>query len=79
MAPTSAYGRPGSPTRVPLNSEFIQGFKVGVSGRNVFTITDYSSYDPETSVKGGGGLSTNIEVAPFPSSRQFYLTLGFNF
>ena len=65
--------------RVPFTSEFIQGFKVGISGRNIFTLTDYSSYDPETSVKGGSGLSTNIEVAPFPSSKQFYLTLGFNF
>ena len=65
--------------RVPLNSDFVRGFKVGVSGRNIFTITDYSSYDPETSAKGGSGLSTNIEVTPFPSSRQFYLTLGFDF
>ncbi|MCP9237874.1 SusC/RagA family TonB-linked outer membrane protein [Lewinella sp. JB7] len=65
--------------RIPLESSVIRGLKVGVSGRNIFTITDYSSYDPETSVKGGSGLSTNIEVAPFPSSRQFYLHLGFDF
>ncbi|MBB4079969.1 TonB-linked SusC/RagA family outer membrane protein [Lewinella aquimaris] len=65
--------------RIPLNSDVIRGLKVGISGRNIFTITDYSSYDPETSVKGGSGLSTNIEVAPFPSSRQFYLHLGFDF
>ena len=65
--------------RVPLQSDFIRGLKVGISGRNIFTLTDYSSYDPETSAKGGGGLSTNIEVTPFPSSRQFYLNLGFDF
>lgn len=65
--------------RIPLQSDFIQGLKVGVSGRNIFTITDYSSYDPETSTKGGSGLSTNIEVTPFPSSRQFYFHLGVNF
>ncbi len=65
--------------RIPVESTFIQGLRVGVSGRNIFTITDYSSYDPETSVKGGSGLSTNLEVAPFPSSRQFYLNLGFDF
>ncbi|CAH1001617.1 TonB-dependent receptor SusC [Neolewinella maritima] len=65
--------------RVPLNSEVVQGLRIGVSGRNIFTITDYSSYDPETSVKGGSGLSTNLEVAPFPSSKQFYLNLGIDF
>jgi TonB-linked SusC/RagA family outer membrane protein len=65
--------------RLPVQSEFIQGVKIGVSGRNIFTITDYSSYDPETSTKGGSGLSTNIEVTPFPSSKQFYFHLGVNF
>ncbi|NJB86273.1 TonB-linked SusC/RagA family outer membrane protein [Lewinella marina] len=65
--------------RFPLDNKFIKGLKVGLSGRNIFTITDYSSYDPETSVKGGGGLSTNIEVAPFPSSKQFYLQIGLDF
>ena len=64
---------------VPLQSDFISGLKLGVSGRNIFTITDYSSYDPETSTKGGSGLSTNIEVTPFPSSKQFYFHLGVNF
>ena len=65
--------------RIPLNDGLFQGIRVGISGRNIFTITDYSSYDPETSVKGGSGLSTNLEVAPFPSSKQFYLNLGFDF
>lgn len=64
---------------IPLQSDFIEGIKVGVSGRNIFTLTDYSSYDPEVSAKGGAGLSTNIEVTPFPSSRQFYFHLGVNF
>ena len=64
---------------IPVQSRFIEGVKVGVSGRNVFTITDFSSYDPEVSTKGGSGLSTGIEVAPFPSSRQFYAHLSLTF
>ncbi|MBQ0735030.1 SusC/RagA family TonB-linked outer membrane protein [Aquimarina celericrescens] len=59
--------------------ETIEGIKIGVSGRNIFTITDYSSYDPEVSVNGGAGLSSGIEVTPFPSSRQFYFHLNVNF
>ena len=64
---------------IPITSDYFEGVKVGVSGRNIFTFTDYSSYDPEVSAKGGSGLSTNIEVTPFPSSRQFYFHLGVNF
>ncbi len=59
--------------------ETVEGVKLGVSGRNLFTITDYSSYDPEVSVNGGAGLSSGIEVAPFPSSKQFYFHLNVNF
>ena len=53
--------------------------KLGVSARNLFTITDYSSYDPEVSANGGAGLSSGIEVTPFPSSKQFYFHLNVNF
>ncbi len=57
----------------------IKGVKLGVSGRNIFTITDYTSYDPETSVNGGAGLSSGIEVTPFPTSTQVYFHLNVNF
>lgn len=57
----------------------VEGVKLGVSGRNIFTITDYSSYDPETSTNGGAGLSSGIEVTPFPSTKQFYFHLNVNF
>ena len=64
---------------LPLETRFLERVKVGVSGRNVFTLTDYSSYDPEVSTKGTTGLSTGVEVTPFPSSRQFYGHLSFTF
>ncbi|MDY8136852.1 SusC/RagA family TonB-linked outer membrane protein [Aquimarina sp. 2201CG5-10] len=62
-----------------FGEDLLDGVKFGVSGRNIFTITDYSSYDPEVSVNGGAGLSSGIEVTPFPSSRQFYFHLNVNF
>ncbi|MBP2833259.1 SusC/RagA family TonB-linked outer membrane protein [Aquimarina sp. U1-2] len=57
----------------------ISGIKLGVSGRNLFTITDYSSYDPEVSVNGGAGLSSGLEVTPFPSTKQYYFHVSVNF
>ncbi len=69
----------GAYYRIPLENQFVRGVKVGLSGRNIFTLTDYSGYDPEISAKGGAGLSTNVDVAPFPSSRQFYGHLALTF
>ena len=57
----------------------VSTWKIGVSARNPLTITDYSSYDPEVSTFGGQGLSSGVEVAPFPSSRQFYAHFLINF
>lgn len=53
--------------------------RLGVSGRNLLTFTNYSSYDPEVSTKGGSGLSSGAEVAPYPSTKQvyFHLSVGF--
>ena len=60
-------------------SEDITNIKLGLTGRNLLTITDYSSYDPETSVNGGAGLSSGIEVTPYPNSRQYLFSLNVNF
>ncbi len=59
--------------------EAVSTWKIGVSARNPITITDYSSYDPEVSTFGGQGLSSGVEVAPFPSSRQFFAHFMINF
>lgn len=73
------YYRLPSNTVKGLFGDVVEGVKLGFSGRNLFTITDYSSYDPEVSVNGGAGLSTGIEVTPFPSNRQVYFHLNVNF
>jgi hypothetical protein len=59
--------------------DLVENVKFGLSGRNLFTVSDYNSYDPEVSVNGGSGLSTGIEVTPFPSSKQVYFHLNVNF
>jgi hypothetical protein len=47
------------------------GLKVGFSGTNLINIFDYNSYDPEVSNFGSDGLSSQVEVNPFPSSKRF--------
>jgi outer membrane receptor protein involved in Fe transport len=53
--------------------------RVGVSGRNLIIISDYSSYDPEVSNFGTQAVGRSIEVNPFPSSRSLYFNLAFGF
>jgi TonB-linked SusC/RagA family outer membrane protein len=57
----------------------VSNVKLGVSARNLFTITDYTGYDPEVSTNGSAGLSSGIDVTPFPAARQFYFHLNVNF
>ncbi len=45
--------------------------KVGFSGTNLLNFFEYNSYDPEVSNFGSGGLSTGVEVTPFPSAKRF--------
>lgn len=53
--------------------------KFGISGNNLINIFDYRSYDPEVSNFGAGGLSSGVEVNPFPSSKRFDFHIIANF
>ncbi len=50
--------------------------RVGISGRNLITISPYSSYDPEVSNFGNRAIGRSIEVAPFPASRSYYFDIA---
>ena len=57
----------------------VSNVKVGLSGNNLINIFDYNSYDPEVSNFGGNGLSTGVEVTPFPSSKRYMFHLSAQF
>jgi TonB-linked SusC/RagA family outer membrane protein len=72
------YTVPVNLTDTFLNGAF-NSIKVGVSGNNILLWTDYESYDPEVSNFGNQPISSNIEVAPFPSSRRYFFHLALEF
>jgi hypothetical protein len=41
----------------------------------VFTFTNYSGLDPEVSNFGGQPIGRNYDVAPYPPSRSFWLSI----
>jgi TonB-linked SusC/RagA family outer membrane protein len=53
--------------------------RVSVSGRNLLLFTPSSMYDPEVSNYGPQAITRNIDLGPYPPSRQFFfsITAGF--
>jgi TonB-linked SusC/RagA family outer membrane protein len=76
---------------IPLpQNKYVRGLRVGVSANNWFTWTDYISYDPEvsnfgsntistTTSRGSNGVSTGVEVTPFPASKRMSFHVGVDF
>ncbi len=53
----------------------LTGGTISLSGRNLLTISNYSGLDPEVSNFGNQPIARNIDVAPYPPSRSFWLSL----
>jgi TonB-linked SusC/RagA family outer membrane protein len=51
---------------------------VRVAGRNLFTSTNYTGYDPETNLGGATGHSLGLDYFNQPQARSFVITLGLN-
>ncbi len=51
--------------------------KLGVSGRNLVMITDYTGYDPEVSQFGNVSIGRSVDTIPYPSSRSLYFNVAF--
>ena len=60
-------------------SSGIRGIRLGASATNLFTISPYRSYDPEASNFGNQPIAQGIEVAPYPSSKQYYFHFKIDF
>jgi TonB-linked SusC/RagA family outer membrane protein len=57
----------------------VESARITLSGRNLLTFTDYSGLDPEVSNFGNQPIARNIDVAPFPPSRSFWLSFDVGF
>lgn len=57
-------------------SKIIRSARVYVSAQNLFTITDYSGFDPEVNNQGQNNLNRGDDYDAYPRSRSF--TVGIN-
>lgn len=56
-----------------------QGARIELSGRNLKTWTNYRGLDPEVSNFGNAPLNRLWDLAPYPPSRQFFISIDANF
>ena len=52
--------------------------RVSLSGRNLFIISAYNGFDPEVN-NGGNFVARFVDLAPFPPSRSFFLSVDLGF
>jgi hypothetical protein len=53
--------------------------RIGLTGRNLLVFTDYFGYDPESSNFGSQAITRNIDLGPYPPSRNFSLNVSVGF
>ena len=56
-----------------------RSMRFNLSGRNLAIFSKYWSFDPEFSNFGNSNFNRFIDLAPFPSSRQFFFTVDLGF
>jgi TonB-linked SusC/RagA family outer membrane protein len=53
----------------------LRTLQLSLAGRNLLTFTGYSGLDPEVSNFGGQPIGRNFDVAPYPPSRSYWLSV----
>ncbi|MCF8378694.1 MAG: SusC/RagA family TonB-linked outer membrane protein [Bacteroidales bacterium] len=62
------------PEKIVRQTRFLQQASLGIFATNLFCITDFPQYDPETGMLNGSYIQKGIEAMSFPMTR----TYGFN-
>jgi len=57
----------------------VRDARLSLMGRNLLMFTPYSGHDPEVSNFGNQPIARNIDVAPFPPSRNFWVSFSLGF
>ncbi|TYZ08636.1 SusC/RagA family TonB-linked outer membrane protein [Hymenobacter lutimineralis] len=72
------YSVPAS-IRTSLFKDYIRSIRVGVSGNNLLTWTDYVGYDPEVSNFGSTSNFAQVDVSSYPNTRRMFFHLNLEF
>ncbi|WP_017259765.1 SusC/RagA family TonB-linked outer membrane protein [Pedobacter arcticus] len=64
---------------VPLKSKTLTALRVSVGANNLFTITNYSGFDPEINSYGDNPAVFGVDLGGYPNSRTYNFSLRCNF
>ena len=64
---------------IPLHVRWIQALKVNFSAHNLFTLTDYSGWNPDVNSFGVNVRSYGVDYGSFPLCRSFVMGLTLRF
>jgi TonB-linked SusC/RagA family outer membrane protein len=73
-----SYHIPASTTSALFGST-VRDARVTFAGRNLLRFTGFRGMDPEVSNFGNQAVARNIDVAPFPPSRSFFVAIDLDF
>jgi TonB-linked SusC/RagA family outer membrane protein len=54
----------------------IKNLQLSISGRNLFTLTNYSGYDPEVSIYGGSVFGKGADYGAYPMARSIFFSIN---
>ena len=57
----------------------ISSLQLSVSGRNLYTFTNYSGYDPEVSIYGGSVFGKGADYGAYPMSKTILFSINATF
>jgi hypothetical protein len=75
---TLSYTLPNHLTSSLFGSN-MRSARLSLSGRNLLRFTGYRGLDPEVSNFSNQAIVRNVDVAPFPPSRSFFLSIDLGF
>jgi hypothetical protein len=73
-----SYHIPASTTSSLFGST-VRDARITFAGRNLLRFTPFRGMDPEVSNFGNQAVARNIDVAPFPPSRSFFVAIDLDF
>ncbi|UOG73895.1 SusC/RagA family TonB-linked outer membrane protein [Hymenobacter tibetensis] len=72
------YSLPAS-IRTSLFKDYVRNIRIGISGNNLLTWTDYVGYDPEVSNFGSTSNFAQVDVSSYPNTRRIFFHLNLDF
>ena len=57
----------------------VSSARIALTGRNLLTWQRYSGLDPEVANVGSAAVRGNLDVAPYPPSRSYFLDIALGF